>query len=267
MTTLLIALPFGFGLLIGSFANVVIHRVPRMLVSSQEQNSNEHYDLCWPASHCPNCHTELKLWHNIPVLSFLVLKGRCSFCKQPISTRYPIIEVANALIWSICSLHWGMNLTGICWAVFGTMLLVLSVIDWTTTLLPDTLTQALLWTGLMASSTSWLSLDLYQAVWGAMMGYASLWTVANAFKSITGKQGMGPGDFKLFAALGAWLGPLALLPTIIFASLGSITVSILLRQTKYQDENGELPFGPFLALSSVLIVFTGVDVFTRWLGW
>ena len=215
------ALVFGLGLVLGSFVNVLIHRLPLMILAAPVSDVDApRYDLSWPASHCPHCHTPLKVWHNIPMLSYVWLKGRCDSCQHAISWQYPLIEIATALIWLACTWHWGLNATGFCWAGFATLLLALSVIDWQTTLLPDDLTQALVWAGLVASAVGWLALPLTQSVWGAVVGYVSLWSIATLFERITGKQGMGAGDFKLLAGLGAWLGPLELLPVVMAASMG-----------------------------------------------
>jgi leader peptidase (prepilin peptidase)/N-methyltransferase len=258
----------GIGLIVGSFVNVMIHRLPRMIMADMHSPSaSERFDLCWPASQCPQCHTPIKLQHNIPVLSFVWLKGRCCFCNQPISVLYPAVEVATGLLWLICAWHWGMSPQSLCWAVFGTLLLTLSIIDWQTTLLPDDLTQTLVWSGLMASASGWLLLEVHHAIWGSVAGYASLWMVATAFQAITGKQGMGAGDFKLLAGLGAWLGPLALLPLVMLASFSGACVGLFLKFTGRLGDDGYVPFGPFLALAGGLIAFIGVDPVMVWMGW
>ena len=259
---------FGLGLLIGSFVNVLIHRLPQMIMADPHpQSTSKSLDLCWPASHCPHCKTPLKVWHNIPLLSYACLKGRCSFCQHRISAQYPTIELTTALIWLACTWHWGFNATGFCWAGFVTTLLALSVIDWQTTLLPDKLTQTLVWAGLIASALGWLALPLEQSVWGAVMGYTSLWTVATVFERITGKQGMGAGDFKLLAGLGAWLGPLALLPVVMLASLSGAIVGLTLKFTHRLRDDGYVPFGPFLAAAASLVAVVGIDVIALWMGW
>ena len=263
-----LALAFGLGLLLGSFVNVLIHRLPRMVMANLTQEAQTpRYDLSWPASHCPHCQTPLKARHNIPVLSYLWLKGHCSFCDQTISLQYPLIEITTATLWLLCTWHWGMNVTGYCWASFATVLLALSVIDWQTTLLPDDLTQALVWGGLVASTLGWLVLPLTQSVWGAVLGYASLWSVAKAFERITHKQGMGAGDFKLLAGLGAWLGPMALLPVVMTASLSGAVVGLVLKFSNRLREDGYVPFGPFLAAAGMLVAAIGMDDITRWMGW
>jgi leader peptidase (prepilin peptidase)/N-methyltransferase len=200
-------------------------------------------------------------------LSYVWLKGRCGFCQQSISLQYPIIELLTAFIWLTCYWHWGLTATGLCWAGFVTVLLALSVIDWQTTLLPDDLTQTLVWGGLVSSALGWLPLPLDQAVWGAVVGYVSLWSIATLFERITGKLGMGAGDFKLLAGLGTWLGPLALLPIVLLASTSGALVGLLLKFSNRLNDDGYIPFGPFLALAGGWVTFIGIDSITRWLGW
>ncbi len=263
-----IALAFGLGLVIGSFVNVMIHRLPRMIMADTHTTvTTPRFDLCQPASQCPHCHTPLKVWHNVPLLSFVWLKGRCYFCQHRISPLYPIIELATALIWSASVWYWGFNATGFCWAGFVTTLLALSVIDWQTTLLPDDLTQTLVWGGLIACALGWLALPLSQSVWGVVMGYVSLWSIATVFEHLTGKQGMGAGDFKLLAGLGAWLGPLALLPVVMLASISGASVGLILKFTHRLDEDGYVPFGPFLATAGMVVAVVDIDVIARWMGW
>ena len=262
-----LTLAFGLGLVVGSFVNVLIHRLPRMIMGDAHVSDAPPYNLCWPASHCPQCQSPLKVWHNIPVLSYVWLKGRCSFCGHNISAQYPVIELTTALIWLSSTWYWGFNATGFCWAGFITTLLALSVIDWQTTLLPDDLTQALVWGGLMACALGWLPLPLSQSVWGAVIGYASLWSIATVFERLTGKQGMGAGDFKLLAGLGAWLGPLALLPVVMLASLSGASVGLILKFTHRLRSDGYVPFGPFLAMAGLVVAVLGIDVIARWMGW
>ncbi len=255
---------FSMGLALGSFANVIIHRLPRMVMGEQAHTTR--YDLCWPASHCPHCNTTLKPWHNIPVLSYLLLRGRCAFCQHNIPLRYPLIEITTGLICLYSVERWGFNLVGLCWAYFATVLLMLSVIDWQTTLLPDDLTLTLMWSGLIASSLNWISLPLTQSLWGAVIGYASLWLVATTFERITSKEGMGAGDFKLLAALGAWLGPLALLPVVVVASLTGSVVGLYLQLTRRIQAGSYIPFGPFLASAGIAVATIGIETITDWLG-
>jgi leader peptidase (prepilin peptidase)/N-methyltransferase len=259
---------FGIGLIVGSFMNVLVHRLPRMVMASLEPDNeaSPRFDLCLPASHCPHCHEPLQVKHLLPVLSFIWLKGRCGFCNHPIGWQYPVVELLTALIWTVCAGRWGLSSAALCWAIFGTSLLALSLIDWQTTLLPDALTQPLLWLGLIASAAQWVELPLTQAVWGSVWGYAALWSVATVFERITGKQGMGGGDFKLLAALGAWLGPFALIPLIFLASFTGALVGLSLQRLQRLPANGYVPFGPFLAAAAALLVWQDSTALMQSLG-
>lgn len=254
-----LTIAFALGLVIGSFVTVLVHRLPLMIASDRAgSESAERFDLCAPASHCPHCHTPIRVWHNVPVLSYLWLKGRCSACQHPISPQYPAIEMVTGLLWLACAWRWGLSVQGACWAVFATVLLALSIIDWQTTWLPDDLTQALVWGGLLASAAGGLDLDVRDSIWGAASGYAALWLVATVFERITGKVGMGGGDFKLLAGLGAWLGPLALIPLVLVASISGACVGLALKFQGRLNEDGYIPFGPFLALAGAGLAWMGV---------
>lgn len=261
-------LVFLLGLMVGSFVNVLIHRLPRMILGQGEDTheSAQSYDICFPASHCPHCQTPLRAWHNLPLLSYLLLKGRCGFCHHPIGWVYPTVEFATGVLWLVCAWHWGMTLSALCWAWFFTSLLALTVIDWQTTLLPDNLTQPLLWVGLIASANHWVALPLETALWGAVTGYGSLWLVAYVFERVTHRQGMGAGDFKLLGALGAWLGPLALLPLVLLASTTGAVVGIALKLSNQLNPDGYLPFGPFLAVAAGLLALWGPQAVLQLLG-
>jgi len=235
-----------FGLVVGSFLNVVIYRLPGT------SEGEVLHKLSFPASHCSICKSHLKIWHNIPLLSYLLLKGRCGFCHTPISFQYPLVELANAILWMMSVGHWGMHPVAFLWAIFFSYLLTLSVIDIQTTNLPETLTQPLLWIGLIASSFGLIQISLEQAILGAVSGYFSLWFVANIFKRLTGRDAMGDGDFKLLAALGGWLGPLSLIQTFILASLSGALVGIWIRNTNHLKRYGHLTFGPFLAAAGII---------------
>ncbi|WP_027013972.1 prepilin peptidase [Comamonas composti] len=254
------------GIVIGSFLNVVIHRLPRIMEQdwqaeylqwAQEQqacspppantNTTQAISLSRPASTCPQCSHRIRWWENIPVLSYLFLRGRCSACKTPISLRYPLVELTTAALFAYCAARWGVTPAAASWCLFSALLLSLALIDWDTTFLPDDLTLPLLWTGLVASALSWIQVSLPDAVWGAVGGYMSLWLVYWAFKLLTGKEGMGYGDFKLFAALGAWFGWQALVPIILLASVIGAIVGIALKVNQKLREGGYVPFGPFLA--------------------
>ena len=218
-----------FGLLIGSFLNVVIYRLPKMMerqwaaecaeMTGQAPSTQEKFNLLVPRSRCQKCGHQIRWYENVPVLSYLFLRGRCSACATPISPRYPLVELVTGLLFAWCVWHWGWTLTAAAWCVFAAVLVALTLIDWDTTLLPDDLTLPLLWLGLLAAASGITGVRLADAVWGAAAGYLSLWLVYWGFKLATGKEGMGFGDFKLFAALGAWFGWQALVPIILMPSV------------------------------------------------
>ncbi len=273
---LVLAAAAVLGLVAGSFLNVVIHRLPRMLErrwAAQEVHPTGHaatrdtpLNLAVPPSACPHCGHRLRPWENLPLLSWLLLRGRCSACKARISLRYPLVEVATAALFGYAAWRWGVTPAGAAWAAFAATLLALAVIDWDTTLLPDDLTLPLLWAGLIASALGWTGVPLAHALWGAVAGYLSLWCVYQGFKVLTGKEGMGYGDFKLFAALGAWLGWQALIPVILLASITGAGVGITMKLTGQLREGGYVPFGPFLALGGLASLAGGSTLFWRWLG-
>lgn len=263
------------GLIIGSFLNVVIHRMPLIMERQWQQDAakdvTEHtslhppFNLATPSSHCPQCQHRLAWWENLPVLSFVALKGRCHACHARIGWRYPAIELFTALALAACFQHWGLSLQAVVWSGFVGTLLALAVIDWDTTFLPDPMTQPLTWAGLIAAALGLSGLSLSDALWGAVGGYLSLWLVYWLFKLCTGKEGMGYGDFKLFAALGAWFGWAALIPLILLASLAGIAVGLVLKSRQQLREQHYIPFGPFLAMAALVYMIWG-DFFTR-LGW
>ena len=267
------------GLLVGSFLNVVIHRLPKMMeqqwaaecadyVASQAPTGNPpapadapaRFNLWTPRSRCPSCGHPVQWYENIPVLSYLALRGRCSDCKTRISLRYPMVELLNAGLFFFCAQRWGLTPTGLAWCGFSATLVALAFIDWDTTLLPDDLTLPLLWAGLLASALQWTSLALFSSVMGAVAGYLSLWLVYWAFKLATGKEGMGYGDFKLFAALGAWFGWQALVPLILMASVVGAVVGIALKLASSLREGGYVPFGPFLVGAGLIALVWGPQV-------
>ena len=254
------------GLLIGSFLNVVIHRLPRMMEQewnaegaqwAEEQKEKgakiqlppaaDPITLSTPRSRCPHCGHQIAWYENIPVFSYLFLRGRCAKCKKPISLRYPVVELACAALFAFCLSRDGLTPTGFAWCGFSAALLSLALIDWDTTFLPDSITLPLLWAGLIASALQWTAVPLAQSLWGAVAGYMSLWLIFWAFKLATGKEGMGYGDFKLFAALGAWFGWQALVPIILMASVVGAVIGIALKINSKLREGGYVPFGPFLA--------------------
>ncbi|WP_287953243.1 A24 family peptidase [Diaphorobacter sp.] len=253
------------GMLIGSFLNVVIHRLPRMmerqwaaecrqygqdvgLLSSAAlpEADNEPLSLSKPRSRCPSCGHAIRWYENIPVLSYLALRGQCAGCGTRISPRYPLVELATGALFYACALRWGWSLTTAAWCGFSAALVTLACIDWDTTLLPDDITLPLLWAGLLAAVLRWIEVQPVDAVIGAAAGYLSLWSVYWGFKLATGKEGMGYGDFKLFAALGAWFGWQALVPIILLASVIGAIVGIAMKLASTLREGKYVPFGPFL---------------------
>jgi len=261
------------GLLVGSFLNVVIHRLPRMMElrwaaecadlqrsahDGREQPAPaEPFNLMVPRSRCPHCGHQIRWFENIPVMSYLALKGQCAGCGAHISARYPLIELLNAALFAWCGWHWGFGWTALAWSGFAASVLALAAIDWDTTLLPDDITLPLLWAGLCAAALGMIETTLPSALWGAVGGYLSLWLVYWAFKIVTGKEGMGYGDFKLFGALGAWFGWQALIPVILMASLIGAVVGIAIKIFSQLREGGYVPFGPFLALAGLTAMVFG----------
>jgi leader peptidase (prepilin peptidase)/N-methyltransferase len=259
------------GLIMGSFVNVVIHRMPLIMERQWQQDAaaltsaQRPFNLATPRSHCPQCKHALTWWENLPVLSFVLLKGRCHACHARIGWRYPAVEVVTALALAACFQHWGLSLQACAWAGFICTVFALAVIDLDTTFLPDQMTQPLTWAGLVAAALGWSNVVLLDALWGALAGYLFLWAVYWLFKLWTGKEGMGYGDFKLFAALGAWFGWTALIPLILWASLAGIAAGLVLKYRQQLRENHYIPFGPFLAMAAAAYMVWG-DSLMR-LGW
>ena len=256
------------GLVIGSFLNVVIHRLPKMMARDWRQQAREilelgeeserepTYNLILPHSHCPHCNAEIKAWQNIPVLSYLFLRGRCGNCKARISPRYPLVELLTAALSMVVAWQFGFG-----WAAGAMLLLtwgliVLSLIDADTQLLPDDIVLPLLWLGLIVNSFG-LFTDLNTALWGAVAGYLALWTVYWVFKLITGKEGMGYGDFKLLAMLGAWGGWQILPLTILLSSLVGAVLGIIILKSRGDSNATPLPFGPYLAIAGWIALIWG----------
>ncbi|OOG41181.1 A24 family peptidase [Polaromonas sp. A23] len=268
----------GFlGLLIGSFLNVVIYRLPKMMerqwaaecaeFSGKELEEAETFNLVRPRSRCSSCGHVIAWYENIPVLSYLFLKGKCSVCGTKFGWRYPLIEAVTGALFFFCAWRWGLTYTGLAWSGFAAALLVLAVIDWDTTLLPDDITLPLLWAGLIVAAVGWNPpVSLTNALWGAVAGYLSLWLVYWAFKLATSKEGMGYGDFKLFAALGAWFGWSALVPMILMASVVGAVVGIAMKFSSGLREGGYVPFGPFLAGAGFTAMVFGPQSILRFVG-
>ena len=264
------------GLLIGSFLNVVIYRLPKMLerqwaaecaeLSGRPAPEAERFNLMVPRSRCQKCGHQIRWFENIPVLSYLVLRGRCSVCHTPISLRYPLVELTTGALFAFSAWTWGITPTGLVWSAFAAAIVALGLIDWDTTLLPDDITLPLLWGGLIAAALQWTSVPLPVALWGAVAGYLSLWLVYWSFKLVTGKEGMGYGDFKLYAALGAWFGWPALVPIILMASVIGAIVGIAMKFSSGLREGGYVPFGPFLASAGLTAMVFGPQSILRVLG-
>lgn len=265
----------GFGLLIGSFLNVVIHRLPLMMDRGWRLDSAEllgvkidepaPITLSTPRSRCPSCGHQITWYENIPVLSYLVLRGKCSACKAPISTRYPAVEIVTALLFAACGWHFGARLETLLWCGFVATLVALALIDVDTQFLPDDLTLPLLWAGIVAAALGWLPITLLASVGGAVAGYLSLWFVFHAYRLIRGREGMGAGDFKLLAALGAWLG-WQLIPSIILLASGvGAIVGIALVVTRQHDREVPIPFGPYLAGGGIAALFFGEPLTRLWM--
>jgi leader peptidase (prepilin peptidase)/N-methyltransferase len=285
----LIVASLVLGLIVGSFLNVVAHRLPIMMerawraeaadagdaadavdtgdAEKGEPPQTQRFDLAFPPSRCPHCEGAIAAWHNIPVLSWLMLRGRCAHCSTAISARYPVVEAFTGIASVIVAWHFGPTLATPAALVLTWFLIALSLIDLDHKLLPDSLTLPLLWLGLLLALFSIdgapVFADLRSSVIGAAAGYLSLWSVYQLFRLVTGKQGMGYGDFKLLAALGAWLG-WQLLPLVIVlsAAVGSM-VGIGLIVTGQRSRQAEIPFGPYLAGAGWLALLWGPDIM-RW---
>ena len=274
----LITLAGFLGLLVGSFLNVVIYRLPKMMeqqwvaecaeLSGQATAPiTEKLSLISPRSRCSNCGHMIGWYENIPVLSYLFLRGKCSVCGTSFGIRYPVIELGTGLLFAFCAWRWGNTHATLAWCGFSAALLALAVIDWDTTLLPDDITLPLMWAGLILSAVQVNSaVSLHASMWGAVGGYLSLWLVYWAFKLVTGKEGMGYGDFKLFAALGAWFGWAALVPIILMASVVGAVVGIAMKFSSGLREGGYVPFGPFLAAAGFTAMVFGPQSILRFIG-
>ncbi|MBU6459922.1 MAG: A24 family peptidase [Proteobacteria bacterium] len=258
------------GLLIGSFLNVLIHRLPTMLERQWQQDCQSlldtplpqklpTYNLLTPGSHCPHCSRPIRILENLPIISFLVLGGKCAGCKKPISKRYPLIELSAALLSFFIAWHFGIGLKTISGLYLAYSLIALTAIDLDRQLLPDFLTLPLLWAGLIFNLGGTFS-SIQNAVIGAIAGYLSLWLVFWAFKLLTGKEGMGYGDFKLFSALGAWFGWISLPAILLMASLTGACVGLYLILFKKHSRNNPIPFGPYLAGGGIIFLFFGPEL-------
>lgn len=286
--------PFAFtatativGLMVGSFLNVVIYRLPRMMqrdwneqaamlledaklqdcaakIRSQSDTPAK-YNLVVPRSACPECGQRIPAVQNIPVISYLVLRGKCAKCNHPINPRYPVIEALSGLFAGYIAWHFGFGLTAVAAMLFAWSLIALTVVDIDTQLLPDSITLPLLWIGLLFNIPGTFA-PLSSAVIGAVAGYLSLWSVYWLFKLITGKEGMGFGDFKLLAAVGAWLGWKLLPLVILLSSFVGAAVGIVLIVIQRRGRNVPIPFGPYLAAAGLIAMLWGGDINSLYLG-
>ncbi|WP_316963683.1 A24 family peptidase [Pseudomonas fluorescens] len=265
-----IGMALALGLIVGSFINVLVWRLPKMLerewrAQAQEvlglpaDRANPTYNLIHPNSCCPHCDQPIRAWENIPLLSYLILSGRCAHCREPISSRYPITELACALGSAMVAWHFGFGWQAGAVMVLSWGLLAMSLIDVDHQLLPDVLVLPLLWLGLILNSFDVLT-TLPNALWGAVIGYMSLWTVFWLFKLITGKDGMGYGDFKLLALLGAWGGWQILPMTLLISSLLGVLAGLILMRLRRSQASMPMPFGPCLAIAGWIALLWGGQI-------
>jgi leader peptidase (prepilin peptidase)/N-methyltransferase len=269
------------GLMIGSFLNVVIYRLPLMMDREWRVQCHEFLDmappppakdafavfnLAKPGSHCPHCKKAIGVGENIPVLSYLLQGGKCKHCAAPISARYPLVEIVTGLLSMLVAIEFGFTWLTLATLVLTWALIALTMIDFDHQLLPDDITLPLLWLGLLVNTQGWL-VPIDAAVWGAIGGYGLLWTVYWLFKLVTGKEGMGFGDFKLLGALGAWLGWQALPQIILLSSLVGAVVGIGLIVVRGRDRNVPIPFGPYLAAAGFIALIWGNTLTALFFAW
>ena len=279
-TWIVVLLALILGLLVGSFLNVVIYRVPeglnrnwklqakQMLDLPLEQGEGERFNILMPPSHCPSCKVAIKPWQNIPILSYVLLKGQCKHCHTAISLRYPLVELLTGLVFAVCAWKFGATWTALAAMVFSAYLIAMIFIDADTQLLPDQLTLPLMWGGIVFHlaayllQADWGITTLVDSLLGTIVGYMSLWSIFQLFKLVTGKEGMGYGDFKLLAALGAWLGISVLPIIIIMSAVVGLIFALIMKVAKNQP----MPFGPYLAISGwiVLVFSQPISQFIQW---
>ncbi|MDM0045450.1 prepilin peptidase [Variovorax dokdonensis] len=295
------------GLLVGSFLNVVVYRVPVMMyrqwlndaignlmkvdgvpslwslvfgpnantppalekaatAAAEQVDALPAFNLMRPASRCGHCGAPVRFYQNVPVISYLFLRGRCASCKARISLRYPVVELVTGALFALCAWRFGLTMTGALWAAFAALLVCQFLIDLDTQYLPDSLNYALLWLGLIGAALGLTGVPLASAIWGAVFGYLGLWLIYHAYRLATGKQGMGYGDFKLLAALGAWLGSGYLIAIVLVSSLvGAVLGSILLLAGKLAHKDIPISFGPFLAGAGLVCLVAGPDTVRQWI--
>jgi len=276
---LFIAVVFAFSLLIGSFLNVIIHRLPIMMEREWREQAREladtppetdlpegRFDLLVPSSHCPSCGALISAWQNIPVISYLLLRGRCANCKSSISARYPLVEFMTAVLAATTAWHFGPGWEALLAIVLTMSLLSITMIDAGTQLIPDAIVLPLMWLGLAMSlyhplpGATTLFIEPSDAIVGAMAGYLSLWSVFWLFKLVTGKDGMGYGDFKLLAALGAWLGWQQLPIIILMSAVVGVALNVGMIITRGKDRSIPIPFGPYLAGAGWITMIWGETI-------
>lgn len=270
------AMCVGFiGLLVGSFLNVVIYRLPKMLMRDWRAQAREvlempekpladTFNLILPNSSCPNCGHEIKPWENIPLLSWLFLRGKCSGCQQKISMRYPLVELACGMLSAVIAWQFGVSWEALAMLVLTWGLLAMSLIDADHQVLPDVLVLPLLWLGLILNSFG-LFTSLPDALWGAVIGYMSLWSIFWLFKLVTGKEGMGYGDFKLLALIGAWGGWQVLPLTILLSSVLGAVFGLLILRLQRNSYSNPIPFGPYLAAAGWVALIWGDKITSSYL--
>lgn len=274
---------FFFALLIGSFLNVVIYRLPIMMFREWQEQCEElqqadmpalpekPFNIVVPPSTCPSCGTRIAAWQNIPVISYLVLRGRCAGCQQKISVRYPLVELLTAVLAAIVALHFGFTLEALMAIGLTFALVAISLIDYDHQLIPDSIVLPLLWVGLGMSLLNGtvpgeaLFVPPATAIIGAIAGYLSLWSVYQVFKLVTGKEGMGHGDFKLLAALGAWLGWQSLHLIILLSAVVGAVFGITMILFRGRDRQLPIPFGPYLAAAGWVTMLWGADIWNAYL--
>ena len=281
---LFIAVVFAFCLVIGSFLNVVIYRLPIMMERDWREQCEEfaksppvldipeeRFDLVVPRSRCPSCGNLIKAWQNIPVISYLILGGRCANCKESISARYPVVEMMTAVLAAVCAWRFGVGWEALMAIVLTLMLVPVAMIDADTQLIPDSIVLPLMWIGLAMSlfhpidGADTLFIAPRDAIIGAMAGYLSLWSVYQLFKLITGKEGMGYGDFKLLAALGAWLGWQHLHVIILMSAVVGAIVGLTMMAFRNHERSVPIPFGPYLAAAGWVTMLWGRDIWNLYL--
>ncbi|HKJ76379.1 MAG TPA: A24 family peptidase [Gammaproteobacteria bacterium] len=274
------------GLIVGSFLNVVIHRLPRVMEREWREQCKElmageslgdesgppqeetgaGYGLAFPGSQCPHCEHPVRARDNIPILGYLVLKGRCRHCGEPIGLRYPIVEALSGVMAGVVAWHFGFGAQGLAGLALTWALLALTFIDLDEFLLPDGITLPFLWLGILLALFG-VFVDLHSSVIGAMAGYLVLWSIYQLFRLLTGKEGMGYGDFKLLALLGAWLGWQALPAIVLLSSLVGAVAGIALIAFRGQDRNVPIPFGPYLAVAGWIALLWGDTLIRTYLHW